>query len=228
MEEAMGEALDRSSFLLRVREAMRAGGIPPPARPLAFPPADPGRLELARRPRRAALARARATLVGRFRQEAERVGARAHGPIPDADVGGAVAQILALHRARRVVVSPRGIQVPAGLEILEGRDGALLADAGITTCDFGIAESGTLACVARRDAPRLPSILPPVHVAIVRVEDVLELPADLFLFLPADAVPSSIVLITGPSRTADIEQTMTVGVHGPGVLEIVLATAGDA
>ncbi len=158
----------------------------------------------------------------RFREEARLVGASVRGPVPEAQIAKAVGESLTARGARRVVVSPRGIPLPEGIEVLEGRAGAFEADAGVTTCDFAIAESATLVCVSSPESPRLPSLLPPLHVAIVRVENLLEFPADLFLFVTPAALSSSVVFITGPSRTGDIEQTMTVGVHGPAALEIVL------
>lgn len=199
----------RESFLRRVRAAVRAGAGGSLARRGPLPPVARG-------------ARDAALLEARFREEALRAGAHVRGPVPEAGAGAAVAEVLAARRARRVVASPVDLSLPAGVERVTGRAGALAADAGVTLCDFGIAESGTLVLISAADAPRLPSLAPPLHVAILRVASLVDTAADLFALLPPEATPSSIVLVTGPSRTGDIEQTLTVGVHGPGIVEIVL------
>ncbi|MBI3843341.1 MAG: lactate utilization protein [Planctomycetes bacterium] len=216
----------RDAFLARVRAALRVGHVSATSSSNGAKEPAVARLEDERASRREALARLRPLLVSRFRDEAERVGVRVRGPVAAGDVTRTVGEGLAAHRARRIVASPRGFALPEGFDVLSGRDGALAADAGVTRCDFAIAESGTLVVIANEDAPRLPSLEPKIHLAILRIEDILEVPADLFLFLSPGAPPSSIVFITGPSRTGDIEQTLTVGVHGPGVVEVVLVAEG--
>ncbi len=65
--------------------------------------------------------------------------------------------------------------------------------------------------------------MPPVHVAVLDSRDVvLELAALFEKVAARDALPSALTFVTGPSRTGDIEQTLTVGVHGPGELHLVL------
>lgn len=94
------------------------------------------------------------------------------------------------------------------------------ADVGITGADFALADTGTLVLLARSGAPRSTSLLPPVHVALLPARRILPNLSVLVLRLQADVwpqrVPSGMTLITGPSRTGDIEQTLSVGVHGPG------------
>jgi L-lactate dehydrogenase complex protein LldG len=68
------------------------------------------------------------------------------------------------------------------------------------------------------------SLLPPAHLAVVRRERILTGLDELLEVLPTPAtVSSSMVLITGPSRTADIEQILVRGVHGPGQITVVIA-----
>ena len=103
---------------------------------------------------------------------------------------------------------------------------------GITGADYAIAETGSVIVLPRRGLSRLVSVVPPVHVAIVRSRDVLGTLDDLFTLRrleyhgnAADGsgdMGSYLNFITGPSRTADIEQTIVVGVHGPREVHMVL------
>jgi L-lactate dehydrogenase complex protein LldG len=77
--------------------------------------------------------------------------------------------------------------------------------------------------IASRDEARLISLLPPVHIAVVTADRMLSGLDELLETLPLPAEQSSsMVLITGPSRTADIEQTLVRGVHGPGEIHVVV------
>jgi L-lactate dehydrogenase complex protein LldG len=77
--------------------------------------------------------------------------------------------------------------------------------------------------IASAHEARLVSLLPPAHIAVVPLERMLTGLDELFSLLPRPAEQtSSMVLITGPSRTADIEQILVRGVHGPGRLKVVL------
>jgi L-lactate dehydrogenase complex protein LldG len=96
---------------------------------------------------------------------------------------------------------------------------------GITSADYALADTGTLVMIASPAEARLVSLLPPVHVAVVPVSRLLTGLDELFTLVPDPArVTSSMVLITGPSRTADIEQILVRGVHGPGELHVVIAS----
>jgi len=98
------------------------------------------------------------------------------------------------------------------------------ASIGITAADYALADSGTLCLLAGKRQPRTASLLPPIHVAILRPEQIIRGLDDLFALLPVgDDLSSAVTLITGPSRTADIELTLVVGVHGPQQLHVILA-----
>jgi L-lactate dehydrogenase complex protein LldG len=97
------------------------------------------------------------------------------------------------------------------------------APAGITSADYALADTGTLVMFSSREEPRLISLLPPLHVAVVPREKILTGLDELLALVPRPADrTSSMVLITGPSRTADIEQILVRGVHGPGELHVVV------
>jgi L-lactate dehydrogenase complex protein LldG len=105
------------------------------------------------------------------------------------------------------------------------RDSLFSAEIGITGVDYLIAETGSVVVASRPDHPRSLSLLPPVHIAIARREQIVP---DLFDLLNSeklgnpDMLPSCLTLITGPSKTGDIELRLVTGVHGPGEVLVVL------
>jgi L-lactate dehydrogenase complex protein LldG len=98
------------------------------------------------------------------------------------------------------------------------------AGVGITSADYALADTGTLVLLSTPQEARMISLLPPAHIAVVPRERILTGLDELFSVLPNPAeLSSSMVLITGPSRTADIEQILVRGVHGPGQITVVVA-----
>ena len=98
-------------------------------------------------------------------------------------------------------------------------------DVGISTAQAGIAETGTLVLEAEKERHRLVSLLPAVHIAFVRSDDIYLTIGDALAALRGgdeDSMSRAITFITGPSRTADIELTLTVGVHGPKELYVIV------
>lgn len=94
---------------------------------------------------------------------------------------------------------------------------------GITGADFGLADTGSLVLVSGPGRGRMASLLPPVHVAVLPVAQIVWTLADVMAIAPDIAARgSNFVVITGPSRTADIEMTLTRGVHGPRDVHVVL------
>jgi L-lactate dehydrogenase complex protein LldG len=97
------------------------------------------------------------------------------------------------------------------------------ADVGITSADYALSDTGTLVMISSPAEARLVSLLPMMHLAIVPRERVLTGLDELYTLLPRPAdQTSSMVLITGPSRTADIEQILVRGVHGPGQIGVII------
>jgi L-lactate utilization protein LutC len=102
------------------------------------------------------------------------------------------------------------------------REACATADVGITSADYALADTGSLVMIASPEEARLVSLLPPVHVAVVPKERLLTGLDELLTIVPDPAeVTSSMVIITGPSRTADIEQILVKGVHGPGMVHAI-------
>lgn len=122
-----------------------------------------------------------------------------------------------------------------GVTMLEGprRGGATLADlaqarVGISGVDVAIAESGTMILAGGEGRGRLASLLAPVHVAVVHEPQLARgLGEAIARLRQRDGTTllerrSTLTCITGPSRTADIELTLTLGVHGPGRVHVVI------
>ena len=112
-----------------------------------------------------------------------------------------------------------------GETVAFGRDTRELqaqADIGLTGCEAALAETGTLAMVSGPGRPRTASLLPIAHIAVIRQADLLQSMGEFFERYRQSPVLPYLVFITGPSRTADIELSLTLGVHGPGKVTVVL------
>jgi L-lactate dehydrogenase complex protein LldG len=121
-----------------------------------------------------------------------------------------------------------GISALAGVrcgirDAAELRAACILVEVGITSADYALADTGTLVMLSSVAEARMISLLPPAHIAVVPSARVLTGLDELFSVLPHPAeASSSMVAITGPSRTADIEQILVRGVHGPGEITVVV------
>ena len=110
----------------------------------------------------------------------------------------------------------------------EVRDLLARADLGLSGVDAVIAETGTLMLTAQPGQMRGVSLLPPVHVAVARTDQIVATFADALRTVRQAGedmqqnLTSCISFVTGPSRTGDIELKLTVGVHGPGEMHLVL------
>jgi L-lactate dehydrogenase complex protein LldG len=107
------------------------------------------------------------------------------------------------------------------------RENIIASGIGITGADYAVAETGSIVLMPRAGISRLVSVVPPVHIALVRKQDILSSIDDVLLLRRLDHynngdMGSYLNFITGPSRTADIEQTIVVGVHGPKEVHMVL------
>ena len=214
-------------------------------------PAKPGeRLEVLRRE----LSERWRENLDRFGREFERVAGVLHRVGAVDEVPGVVARIAAERGMRKIVawpaatlgldvVSPlaaQGLEAAAmpGVEVdARERDQlraiAAAADLGVTAADVAIAETGTLVLVSGAGRPRSTSLLPACHVAVFDRDTLVESLLQMGLVLEAwheGAEPSwrgaAINFITGPSRTADIELTLTRGVHGPREVHAVFVEQG--
>jgi L-lactate dehydrogenase complex protein LldG len=99
-------------------------------------------------------------------------------------------------------------------------DGAYDYDAGVTEVDYAVAETGTLVIRHRPEHGRLLSLVPFVHVAVLQPKQIVPDLIDLFETLAKEGVGSGVTMISGPSKTADIEMNTVTGVHGPNVVRV--------
>jgi L-lactate dehydrogenase complex protein LldG len=209
--------MSRDHILHKVRTALgRSAGEPPE-------PLDPPRL----RPIEDRLE----DRIRRFSEALENLGGTVHQAT---SAEGARAHVAALLRGKTAVASNAPFLAACGISGLEGvaampsderelRALCARVDVGITSAAYALADTGSLVLFAGEDEPRMISLLPPVHVAILPKERVLGSLDELFTLVPLPGErASSMVLITGPSRTADIEQILIRGVHGPGEICVVL------
>lgn len=120
------------------------------------------------------------------------------------------------------------------LEPCERRSRMLAAGVGISSATYAIAETGTLAMASGPGTERVASLLPPVHIAIVSADQILPDLFDLFEKMQTASdkaaidVPSNLTLITGPSKTGDLELKLTTGVHGPGTWHVIVIRSQEA
>ncbi|MBM4003433.1 MAG: hypothetical protein FJ295_09130 [Planctomycetes bacterium] len=104
----------------------------------------------------------------------------------------------------------------------EQRAVILDADIGITSTTLAIAETGSLLLSARPGQERVVSLLPPIHLALVAESQIVPDLFDAMQRIRESKLPSAVNLVTGPSKTGDIELQLTTGVHGPGTWQVLI------
>ncbi len=121
----------------------------------------------------------------------------------------------------------RALLSDAGLDVFTGkfRNAGQLPGAGITFCNFCLADSGTVVLESTDEEMRLATTLPEIHFILVDPATILEdnlAAAEPMTAFHQGSDPKFIAYITGPSRTADIERVLTIGCHGPREVHILL------
>jgi L-lactate dehydrogenase complex protein LldG len=174
--------------------------------------------------------------VAMFKEQAERAQASVSAVARPEDVPGEVARFLRDHNLPATVrmgADARLVDMPWGqtaLEVATGRsDGG---DPNAVSHAFaGIAESGTLALISGPDNPTTLNFLPDNHIIVVAAADIIGDYETIWQRLRErvgkGTMPRTVNMITGPSRSADIEQTLLLGAHGPRSLHIVVVGEPD-
>jgi len=220
----------RSNILTRIRKALRER-VPRPPEPhagevfSAIPPAD---------------------LMARFEKELLDLKAEFHRALNWADAQAWVHEIARANQIHKVVVMPhddsreatRLLNPPSQGDfalngrVLTGADdcGHRLADVdlGVTVCDCLVACTGSVVLTTQTGFGRTLSVLPPAHLVVARRSQLVAHLADAYHLLQSrygramGGWPSMMTIITGPSRTADIEKILVLGAHGPKKLFVLL------
>jgi len=135
---------------------------------------------------------------------------------------------------RSAIASAAAVLLDTGVTSLPGvrsgiTDGAVLqdeaanAEVGISSADYAVVDPGALVLLSSSHEDRLISLLPSIHIAVVPSQAIVSGLDELFTVLPDPAeISSSMVLIAGPSRKGDIEMKLTLGVHGPREIYLVI------
>jgi L-lactate dehydrogenase complex protein LldG len=184
--------------------------------------------------------------VARFCEEFTRAGGAAHVAANAEAAWQTVRGLVRARNAQRLILSRGGLVDRLNLPVRLRQDGLQVAtleqtqdsatreaffaaDLGISNVEHLVAETGSLVMAARPDEPRSVSLLPPIHLALADKSQILPDLFDLFdLFSPVNSPdsqpPSCLTVITGPSKTGDIELRLVTGVHGPGEIHVILCT----
>jgi L-lactate dehydrogenase complex protein LldG len=230
----------RDRILSGVRAALRGARLPDAAsaHPGSFPdgaslpaPGDPG-------------------LIRRFGEELEALHGVTYHVRTEADAAAVALEIVTRNAADRVLswseqwlscpgliaaLKQAGVRIvgieradtePTRREQLEAIEPIVV---GLTGALAGLADTGSLVLAAGPGRSRLASLLPPVHIAVLPADRVYAtLPAFLAASPGVAGTTSNLVLVTGPSRTADIEMTLTHGVHGPREVHVIVVRSPAA
>jgi L-lactate dehydrogenase complex protein LldG len=216
------EAGDRKAFLDRLR-ARLAGGVPenmvhplpPPV--TEVPVITPTNLDPDDLPGTFA---AMATMVG---MQVHRIAAFDEivpllaAMVEERELGKAVVSADADARAVGEMLEVFGVDVKP-LRV----DDAAEADLGVTGAAIGIAATGSLVQASAPSGGRTASLLPTAHLCVLREDQLVATTRDAVRWVAGEGESSNLVFITGPSRSADIEQLLVTGVHGPTTVDIVL------
>ena len=215
--------MDRRVFLARVQRQLATPAPANPAHPM--PPL----------PETVPEARSKLLdphdLAGSFTRAATAVSAEVHR-IPGTEVPpDLIAELVERYSVRRAVISaePESEAVAVELRALAVEveplsiEAAARADLGVTSATYGLATTGTIVQESAVAGGRTASLLPPVHLCVLPASRLVPSTSAVLRTLGTPGrLPSNLVLITGPSRSGDIEQIITLGVHGPTALHIAL------
>ncbi|MEP6850262.1 MAG: lactate utilization protein [Acidobacteriota bacterium] len=167
-------------------------------------------------------------LIGRFRTNLESVGGECIVASNDIEASSHLRDLIARLSVKRAAISDsdlvRGILGPVeGVEFVEEAAAKELfdCDVGITGAQFAIAETGTLVLVSDSERSRLTSLIPPIHVCVLRSSDIRQTMREILDLTKVD-LSTVLTFITGASRTSDIELTLAIGVHGPRELHVII------
>ena len=169
-----------------------------------------------------------------FQQMLESVGGKTVRVSSDEQAAEIIDQIIDKSAARRVAMSDAAIvarisaMIKSDVDRVEStvKSSELLnCDIGITSAQWAIAETGTLVMESHRERHRLISLVPPIHIAVIESSQICASLDEALLLVRGEGeagLSRAVTFITGPSRTGDIEMVLTIGVHGPQQLHVII------
>lgn len=209
-------------MLARIREHLDASPPVAEGHHKAFAPAEAGK---------AVEHLAASQLSDLFREALEAVNGNCTIVADEAAAVVSLKQLIEPNKLQRIAVSDSPIvdrlmrQVDGKTEVLSNVETSVLfdCDAGVTSAQWAIAETGTLVLESKSERNRLVSLIPPMHIAIVEAGRIRRTMSEaLEAVSKASELSRTVTFITGPSRTSDIELTLAIGVHGPGKLHVIV------
>ena len=213
----------RENILARIRKAQGRSGSEPTEAEIAMVREAIARHEVGPQP---AFAHAPDRLA-QFRKECDRLGTTHALLVSDRDVPAEVARYLA---ATGLEPALAGWREFAGLDWagagIEFRNRPANAEdaTGLTGSFCAIAETGTVLLLSSPVTPKVTALLPETHICVVRAARMLDTMEESFALMRREAAdpPRAVFFVSGPSRTADIEQTIVIGAHGPYRVHVII------
>lgn len=182
--------------------------------------------------------------IADFKEELESLSGHVHLPGDASQIPELILEILRSHQAERIIAWDKVYLGLSGLLVTLTQAGIVIEESdvprtgaerqacldklsgvpvGLTGAHGGLADTGAIALINGPGRGRLASLLPPVHIALLPSQKLYpSLPAFLAANPAATNGGSNLVLIAGPSRTADIEMTLSMGVHGPKEMHVII------
>ncbi|WP_027717547.1 LutC/YkgG family protein [Desulfovirgula thermocuniculi] len=178
-------------------------------------------------------------LYEEFVERARAVGTEVHWARGKEEARQLVGQVIKELKATKVALAENPFLEALGLkevvrecgaELTSGnpREQAAQADLGISSFTLAVAETGTIVQDATDISARLVSMLPPCHLALVPAGGLVATLREAIAFWARRGeIPGYLAFVSGPSRTADIERVLTIGVHGPARVVVIFVEEGD-
>jgi L-lactate dehydrogenase complex protein LldG len=169
-------------------------------------------------------------LIDNFRKNLESVGGDCQIVRSVSEAADAIRATIEKLAAARIAISDSPLVASlvkgfSGVEIVENADREFLfgSDVGITSAQWAIAETGTLVLESRSERHRLTSLVPPVHICVLKASSIRQSLGEILELVHED-LSSVVTFVTGASRTSDIELTLAIGVHGPKELHVIIVS----
>ena len=163
-----------------------------------------------------------------FKENLEKVNGSVHLYPSEKELFGGVKELLSVHRKETIICNESALQKQLKRYSVPYSVAGKLppeTEAGITSCEFLVAHTGSVMVSSALGGGRQLSVYPPIHVVIAGKAQIVDYLSTAYTEIQnkyKNELPSQITLITGPSRTADIEKTLVMGAHGPRELHVFI------